>query len=127
MKLTEDFYLDEFHCKDGTEVPDNMLDNIQEVANNLQELRDYIGVPITITSGYRSPDYNESIGGVKFSRHTMALAADLKVRGVSPRRLADAIDYLISEGRMKQGGLGRYKTFTHYDIRGTRARWNHSG
>lgn len=123
MKLTDNFWLDEFNCNDGTPVPESMIDNISELADNLQKLRDYIQKPITITSAYRTPEYNRSIGGVEFSRHTMALAADLKVSGVSPRQLADAIEYLISEGIMKQGGLGRYKTFTHYDIRGTRARW----
>ena len=32
-------------------------------------------------------------------------------------------DHLISEGKMVQGGLKAYDTFTHYDIRGYKARW----
>jgi uncharacterized protein YcbK (DUF882 family) len=123
MRLTDNFWLEEFHCKDGVEVPDELIDNVTELADSLQELRDYIQRPITINSAYRHESYNASIGGSVNSQHLQAKAADLKVSGVSPRQLADAIEYLISEGRMKQGGLGRYKSFTHYDIRGTRARW----
>jgi len=39
--------------------------------------------------------------------------------------VADAIEFLINTGMLKEGGVGRYNTFTHYDIRGTRARWNY--
>ncbi len=123
MKLTDNFWLDEFYCKDGTSVPDQLIDNVCKLSESLQALRDYIGRPIKITSAYRHEDYNRAVGGSKNSQHLLAKAADLKVSGVSPRMLADAIEYLISEGLMAQGGLGRYKTFTHYDIRGDRARW----
>ena len=47
------------------------------------------------------------------------------VKGVAPDDVYDAIEFLISEGLVKEGGLGRYNTFTHYDTRGTRARWNY--
>ena len=33
------------------------------------------------------------------------------------------IEELINEGLILQGGLGDYPTFTHYDIRKTKARW----
>ena len=36
MKLTKNFYLHEFSCNDGTSVPDKFMDNVQELANNLQ-------------------------------------------------------------------------------------------
>ena len=104
-------------------MPEHLINNVFELAESLQALRDYICKPIKINSAYRHEAYNASIGGSKNSQHIQAKAADLKVTGVSPRMLADAIEYLISEGLMKEGGLGRYKTFTHYDIRGTRARW----
>ena len=40
MKLEENFSLSEFRCKDGTEVPDELLDNVRLLAKNLQVLRD---------------------------------------------------------------------------------------
>jgi len=45
------------------------------------------------------------------------------VDGMTPQEVADLIEELISQGKMKEGGLGRYNTFTHYDIRGYNARW----
>ena len=35
----------------------------------------------------------------------------------------DTIERLIREGKMEDGGMGRYSTFVHYDVRGSRARW----
>ena len=31
---------------------------------------------------------------------------------------------LIKEGKMKEGGIGIYSTFVHYDVRGWKARWD---
>ena len=122
-KLTENFSLSEFKCKDGSEVPNEYLNNVIELAKNLQVLRDEIGKPITINSAYRSPKYNAKVGGAKNSQHLVAKASDLRVSGITPKELANVIERLIKEGKMKQGGIGIYKTFTHYDIRGTKARW----
>ena len=61
MKLTENFSLHEFKCRDGSVVPEELMDNVKELAENLQVLRDFIGKPITVISGYRSPSYNKKI------------------------------------------------------------------
>jgi hypothetical protein len=45
------------------------------------------------------------------------------VKGHTPKQVADAIEFLINQGKMREGGLKAYGTFTHYDIRGTKARW----
>jgi hypothetical protein len=42
---------------------------------------------------------------------------------MTPKQVANTIEKLISEGKMKQGGLKAYGSFTHYDCRGVRARW----
>lgn len=122
-KITKNFSLEEFKCKDGSDIPNNVLPNIIELANNLQVLRDAIGKPITINSGYRSPKYNAKIGGVKNSQHVKGKASDLRVAGVTPKELALIIEGLIEQGKMKQGGIGVYPNFTHYDIRNIKARW----
>lgn len=124
MKLTKNFTLKEFDCKDGTEVPKDLIHNVQELANNLQVLRDYLGVPVSITgSGYRTPAHNKKVGGAKDSQHLKAKAADINAEGYTPKKLAAVIEKLIDEGKMKQGGIGVYPGFVHYDIRGTKARW----
>jgi len=125
MKLTAHFSKDEFDCTDGSEMPFEVLNNVIEVANNLEVLRAHFGAPITINSAYRSPVYNRSVGGAVNSQHLGGKAADGVIDGVTADEVADAIDFLIEVGLMKEGGLGRYDTFTHYDIRGTKARWDY--
>lgn len=127
MKLTENFSLWEFRCRDGTDVPEEYMGNVQELAENLQVLRDYIGKPITVISGYRSPKYNRKIGGARRSQHMTAKAGDLIVKGMTPDEVKDAIVYLIKEGKMKKGGIGLYTHFTHYDVRGFNRRWYGKG
>lgn len=124
MILTKNFSLNEFACKDGTPVPKIYYNNVQMLANNLQILRDHLGVPVEITgSGYRTPSWNKKVGGVENSEHLTASAADINAKGYTPKQLGAVIEKLIKEGKMKQGGLGIYAGFVHYDIRGTKARW----
>lgn len=123
MQLTENFELIEFVCKDGSPVPDEYMHNVKTLAENLQVLRDEIGEPIRINSAYRSPNYNKRIGGKPASKHLVAQAADITVKGKTPKQLAVIIERLISQRKMKQGGLGVYPGFVHYDVRGTKARW----
>lgn len=123
-QLTKNFHADEFACKDGTKVPLNLKANLIELAVNLQVLRDVVSTSISITSGYRSPSHNTKIGGAKFSQHINATAADIKVKGMTPKQVAVIIEKLIADNKMKQGGIGIYKSWVHYDTRGTKARWN---
>lgn len=124
MQLTKNFKLSEFDCKDGTPVPDILLSNVKELANNLQKLRDAIGKPIHINSGYRSAGYNKKVGGVVNSQHVIGRAADIHVNGLRPEEIHAVIEGLIKQGKMKQGGLGLYDTFVHYDTRGVNKRWD---
>ena len=124
MKLTNNFNLQEFQCPDGVLPEGEYLDNCQELADNLQVLRNHIGKPIRVISGYRHPAYNKKIGGAKKSQHMLAKAADIKVSGMAPAEVHATILKLIKAGEMKQGGLGKYSTFVHYDTRGTAARWS---
>lgn len=123
-QITKNFSLNELTCSDGTAVPWNRLDNAIELLQNLQVLRDAVGVPIEITSGFRNATYNKSIGGAPASEHIQAEAADIKIKGLTPKQVAAKIEELIKAKKMKQGGLGIYKTWVHYDVRGTSARWN---
>ena len=123
--MTRNFNIDEFDCTDGSEIPTDVQLNIAELALQLEILRSHFNAPIHINSGYRSLEYNRSIGSNDSSQHVLGKAADIVVKGYTPDEVAEAIEFLISAGLMKEGGIGRYNTFTHYDIRGTRARWNY--
>jgi len=125
MKLTENFNREEFDCADGSEMPTEVQLNIAELAVQLEIIRSHFNAPVTINSAYRSPEHNRKIGSNDSSQHILGKAADIVVKGVAPDDVYDAIEFLISEGLVKEGGLGRYNTFTHYDTRGTRARWNY--
>ena len=126
MKLTANFTLREFECNDGTTVPEKYISNVNKLAYNLQVLRDELKKPIHINSGYRHTVYNKRIGGAKFSQHLTASASDITVRDITPKKLARTILKLIKQGKMNEGGVGLYNGFVHYDIRGTKARWDNS-
>ena len=64
------------------------LENLKYVAEKVfQPIREHFGVPIYISSGYRSPELNEAIGGSPRSFHSHGMALDLdqdgRNRGVS--------------------------------------------
>lgn len=123
MQLTKNFSLSEFACRDGRPVPPELIPNVKELAQNLQVLRDDLGEAIHIQSAYRPADYNKRIGGKKNSMHIPAKASDITCKSLTPKQLHARIEKLIAAGKMKQGGLGLYPGFVHYDIRGEKARW----
>ncbi|GIZ16626.1 YcbK family protein [Capnocytophaga catalasegens] len=125
MQLTRNFTKVEFDSKYGATMPADVLKNIQELAKNLQVLRDFLGKKITINSGYRRPKYNATIKNASpKSQHILGKAADIVVQGLKPEDVAQTIEKLIAQGKLKQGGIGVYDTFVHCDIRGTKARWD---
>ena len=70
-------------------------------------------------------EYNKAIGGVPDSQHIMGRAADITIKGISANEVYETIEKLITNGHILQGGLGLYDNFVHYDIRGSRARWDY--
>lgn len=123
MKLSTNFDLAEFASKDGAAPGADVLKNLTNLAKQLEALRNAINMPIRIISGFRSREHNVKIGGAVNSFHVMGMAADIQVKGMTPTQVAKAIELLIKDGKMKQGGLGVYRTWVHYDTRGTLSRW----
>ena len=122
-KLTENFSMDEFECKCGCVMPEFVKKNVQELAENLQVIRDVYG-KIDLTNSYRCKDHNADVGGSVNSQHLKGKAADIKSKAFSPSEIATITDDLMKSEKFKIGGVGIYNTFTHVDIRGTRARWS---
>jgi len=122
-QLTTNFHIDEFACKDGTAVPWNLVQNAQLHADNLQVIRDYVGQPLHINSGYRNPTYNNLKSDASESYHTKALATDLRAESITPKELFKVIQMLIEMKKIREGGLSVYPSFVHYDSRGFKARW----
>lgn len=75
-------------------IPKALDENALRLAKWLQELRDKLNAHysrdmyIIITSGFRCFALNSKLGGSKTSAHMLALAADIKVPGLSTRELA---------------------------------------
>jgi len=57
----------------------------------LQPLRDFYGMPVSISSGYRSTALCVAIGSSPTSQHTRGEAADFEIFGVPNKELADFI------------------------------------
>jgi uncharacterized protein YcbK (DUF882 family) len=124
MQVTKNFKLSELEFSDA--IPPELVANAVELLKNLQVIRDHFQRPIVIISGYRSPARNAAVGGADKSQHLEAKAADIKIAGIPTEEIYNRIDKLIAQGLVKQGGLGKYikSGFVHYDIRGSKARWD---
>lgn len=117
-KLTENFSVREFRCRDGS---DKIL-ICMETVKILQAVRDYFGQPVTINSAYRTPSWNRKVGGATSSQHLKGTACDIKVKDVPSWAVAG---YL--EDNYPYHGIGYYSTFVHVDSRGYGVYWKDSG
>lgn len=115
------FHPDEFRCKCCGTIGNEHI--ARHLAWHLQSIRTQVG-PLKINSAYRCPKHNAKVGGAKNSQHLESTAADLVAANITPYELQEVILGLMEHGRIPNGGLGRYNTFTHYDIRLTPARWD---
>lgn len=112
-KVSKSFRLKEFASKDGAK--EILLD--YRLVEKLQELRNWIGQPILITSGYRSPIHNKNVGGAKHSQHLLGTAADIQIKGIDPKTVAKYAKELGFTG------IGIYPNFTHVDVREKESKW----
>lgn len=127
MRLTENFNKREFDCKCGCEMPSSVFYEIEELANELQTIRDRFNAPIQINSAYRCLSHNKAIGGVSNSQHVLGKASDIVVKGYTSDEVADELEVMLEDECLfpfHLGGIGRYNTFTHIDIRPSKARWD---
>ena len=114
-KLTRNFRVKEFACKDGSDPV--FVDTY--LAEILQQLRDHYGKAVIVVSGYRTPSYNKKCGGATYSQHLYGMAADVKISGVTPEEVAQFAETILKD----KGGIGIYSTFTHIDTRTKKSRW----
>lgn len=114
-KLSTNFRVKEFACTDGSDPI--FIDS--DLVNVLQKIRNHFGKSVTITSAYRTPAKNKACGGQTYSQHLYGKAADIKVSGVTPKKVATYAETLLKN----KGGIGTYSTFTHIDVRATKSRW----
>jgi len=98
MKLSNNFTLREFVKSqtasrkgiDNTPNDEHLANAVSLFENVVQPVRENFG-PTIITSGYRSPDLNDAIGGSSTSQHSNGEAVDLEVPGVSTAEVCEWI------------------------------------
>lgn len=125
MKISKNFSLEEFTKSaaaeslkiNNTPSMESVVNLCALVHNVLQPLRDVVGKPIRINSGYRSEGVNKAIGGAAHSQHMRGQAADIRVMDVTPTVLGEMIKNLYPFDQ-----LIIYPTFVHvsYSIYGNR-------
>ena len=93
-------------------IPDiNSLDNLLElIFYVLQPLRDKLGKPIIITSGFRSVKVNNLVNGVDNSEHLYGQAADFVVNGMTPKQV---VEFVKKSGIEFNQCINEYDQWTH--------------
>ena len=84
--LSQHFTLGEFTRSKYPEVYNipsyEAIANLERLCEWLEVLRNKIGHPIVINSGYRSPQLNRKVGGAATSNHLTGCAADIRTNGM---------------------------------------------
>ena len=99
MKLSEHFTFDEltntsfeYLLEANRKQAQGFVKQLTYVAHALEEIRAILGVPMTITSGYRSPALNKAVKGSPTSKHSMGLASDFVPVGMTVKEAFSKIN-----------------------------------
>jgi lysozyme len=103
----------------NSDPPRSLWPSLLAVTKVADEARHRLGRPLRINSGYRNAAYNRAIGGASASIHMRGGALDLSG---SPATLHKILTEMRREGLFR-GGIGKYRTFCHVDVRGKNADW----
>lgn len=126
--MTKNFKINEFECNCGDcKISADVKNNLIKLADQLQILRDKVQKPIKINSAYRCENYNDNVvKGAKHSQHKLGKAADIVINGMTPNEVHELVCEMVELGQINFGGIGKYNTFTHLDIRDYKARWDYT-
>jgi hypothetical protein len=83
---------------DNTPSRRHVKDFVKLLNGVLEPLRKRYGKPVLITSGYRSPELNDAIGGSETSQHMRGQAADFRVHQES---IQDVFEWIVLESDLK--------------------------
>lgn len=113
IQLSKNFTKEEFSCKCCNDCEINPT-----LVNRLQLVRDIVGVPIYINSGYRCSKHNKEIGGSSKSQHILGNAADIRIKNHSVKQMYEICKQFFT-------GIGIYpeQNFIHVDLRENPTTW----
>lgn len=122
LKLSENFCVKEFACKDGSDTLKIDLDLIPLI----QRFRNYVETGVYFNSAYRTPSYNKKVGGATNSYHVKGQALDIP--------FLNSYKYLTSREKMCAffntlgvKGIIIYPTFIHIDTRTSKYHADNNG
>lgn len=104
MKLSDNLYLKEVtksatairHGIDNEPTIEHLI-NLKAIANKIfQPVREKLGVPLAVTSGYRSEALNKKIGGSTTSQHCKGEALDLDADVYGKTTNAEVFYYILN-------------------------------
>lgn len=114
--------------------PEGLWGNVTRTLAVLQRFRAEHGSAVQLLSTYRSPAYNQAVGGAAKSQHEQFRAIDFTSSRGTPAQWAEVLrgyrgrrfeDPLTGEEFTFRGGIGVYPKsgFVHLDTRGKDADW----
>ena len=128
-RLSEHFVVEEFDCRDGTKVKQRDYKGLEALCKTyLEPLRKKHG-RVTINSGFRTASYNRKIGGASKSYHVYTdhdgndQAADVRCAQGNSGNWHATLNWLRKNKRGGRGGLGKYDSFCHIDMRDYKSDW----
>jgi len=105
----------EYQCKCCAGLPPSYTEpydtSFETLFDSFALIRERWGTPLNITSGYRCPRHNASIGGYRLSMHQWGLALDIDVEDSQVATLHNIIEDVAPDLR-----VGRYPGFIHIDV-----------
>lgn len=95
---------------DSSDSPGSGLMMNQEFVERLDKMRDSMGMPLSVVSGFRTPAHNNAVGGEPNSAHLRGLAVDFAAIGSSSRAAI-----VIAAVRAGFNRIGIGTSFVHLD------------
>jgi hypothetical protein len=96
MNLSDHFTLEELIATSHREFDNtpnaSEMANLTRLAAMLEQVKTVLGnKPVMINSGFRSKKVNDSVGSKDTSQHRLGCAADIRVPGMTPKEVVEAI------------------------------------
>jgi hypothetical protein len=123
MQLSEHFSLEELTATshrqfDNTPNATEMA-NLTRLAATLEQVKTLLGgKPVMINSGFRSKQVNDSVGSKDTSQHRIGCAADIRVPGMTPKEVVEAI---MSSDIPYDQIIKEFDSWTHISVTNTTA------
>lgn len=120
-QITKNFKMSEF-VKPNHNPSAEQLSNIRNLANRLQVIRDFYGMPMTIHEGFRTKEEHIAIykrlgiPAPSYTYHFDGKAGDFSISSIPNSRIA-------KDFKFWSGGMGVYNQHIHMDT-GPQRRWS---